>query len=163
MATSIQRIQMIEINIPNGSTLTQFSFPDQPQLTGNAGLPVVIDSITTYTSDTLQKSPLTFGNVLISADIQNSFLTLYQGDLATINACPLVDLVQTASIVSPTYGANGVINRPIFRNLINVSWTKSFVRFGTAPSTTNVNIVFKVCYTVFNNQTDLDNYLLNQF
>ncbi len=161
MARSVQRIQMIEIDVPAGNTQTKFIFPDQPQLTGLQGLPVVIDSITSYSSESLPKSPLTFQDVIGADEISLAFLTIYQGDLAIVNACPLVDLMEVSRVGSATYGNVGTIKANNFRNLINVSWTKSFVQLANAP-TGPTKIVFKVCYSVFENFEQVKEYLYNQ-
>lgn len=161
MSRSVQRIQMIEIDVPSGNTQSKLFFPDQPQLTGIAGLPVIIDAITTYTDETLLASPLTFRPVQTASSIAAAFLTLYQGDLAVVNACPLADLVEISAVQSSQFGFLGTVKANNFRNLINVSWTKCFVQFAVAPSGAT-KIVFKVCYTVLQSEQEVREYLYNQ-
>jgi hypothetical protein len=153
-----QRTQSIELDIPAANTQTKFTIPDQPQLTGNAGLPVIIDSIETFTVDNLPKSPLTFQTTVATAEIQQAFLTIYQGDLAVMNAYPMAKLVNLSKLTTATTGHLGVLTQPLVRKWINVSWTKSFVQFATAP-TGNTKIVLVVHYTVLQTQQDVMNYL----
>jgi hypothetical protein len=153
-----QRTQSIELDIPASNTQTKFIIPDQPQLTGNAGLPVIIDSIETFTADNLPKSPLTFQNTVATAEIQQAFLTIYQGDLAVMNAYPMAKLVDLGKITSASFGHTGVLSQPLVRKWINVSWTKSFVQFATAP-TGATKIVLVVHYTVLQTQADVIAYL----
>lgn len=157
MQFRVQRTQSIEIDIPAGNTQTKFMFPDQPQLTGNAGLPVIIDSIETFTVDNLPNSPLTFQQVIGANEVIYGFLTIYQGDLAVMNAYPMAKLVNLSKIDQNTFGHSGVINPPLVRKWINVSWTKSFVQFATAPAQSK--IVFVVSYTVLQTEQDVMNYL----
>jgi hypothetical protein len=160
MQFRVQRTQSIEIDIPVGNTQTKFVFPDQPQLTGNAGLPVIIDSIETFIEDNLPNSPLTFQAVVPAVDLINSFLTIYQGDLAVMNAFPMAKLVNLSKIDQNTFGHTGVINPPLVRKWINVSWTKSFVQFASVPAD-GTKIVFVVSYTVLQTQQDVMNYLMD--
>jgi len=153
-----QRTQSIELDIPAANTQTKFTIPDQPQLTGNAGLPVIIDSIETFTVDNLPKSPLTFQTTVATAELQQAFLTIYQGDLAVMNAYPMAKLVNLSKIDQNQYGHTGVIAQPLVRKWINVSWTKSFVQFATAPAGAS-KIVLVVHYTVLQTQQDVMNYL----
>lgn len=158
MSFKFQRFQAIEIDIPASNAQTKFTFPDQPQLTGNAGLPVIIDSIVSYTQNNLDASPLTYQVVVSAQDLKRAFLTLYQGDLASVNSIPVASLVNTADIDTSAYGQVGVVQQPLVRNLINVSWTKSFVQFATAP-TGPTKIVFGVYYTVLATQQDVLDYI----
>ncbi len=157
MQFRVQRTQSIEIDIPAGNTQTKFVFPDQPQLTGNAGLPVIIDSIETFTEDNLPNSPLTFQTVITASEVINGFLTIYQGDLAVMNAYPMAKLVNLSKIDQNQFGHTGIINPPLVRKWINVSWTKSFVQFSSPPG--GSKIVFVVSYTVLQTQQDVMNYL----
>lgn len=140
-----QRFQIVEIPVPDGSTSTKFNFPDLPQLTGRNGYPVKIQSLVFYNSSSLSTSPLSGSNVVAPEDTQKSYLTLYQGDLQTIYNLPCVQLnmMQHAgeSQVFQTY-------QSLFDNLINVSWTKSYISLPTAPANTNVVYVIGVHYSV---------------
>ena len=131
--------------MPNGSTSTQFNFPDLPQLTGRNGYPVKIQSLVFYNSSILSTSPLSGSSVIAPEDAQKSYLTLYQGDLQTIYNFPCVQLNMMQhtgdSQVFQTY-------QSLFDNLINVSWTKSFISTPTALISTNVVYVIGVHYSV---------------
>lgn len=160
MQFKFQRTQCIEIDIPAANTQTKFVFPDQPQLTtSNNGNPVRIDSIISYNSDSLSYSPITFQQVMASNDQKSGFLTLYQGDLATINALPLINLSSVSNVLSAFNG--GVQDTPLMRNLINISWTKSFIQFGVAP-TGSTKIVLCVYYTVFATFEEYANSMLSE-
>jgi hypothetical protein len=140
-----QRFQAVEIPIPSGSTATKFYFPDLPQLTGRNGYPVKIQSIVFYTEDLLSESPLTGSDVVNIFDIKKSYLTLYQGDLQTIYNIPCVQL----NMLNNTGGDSIYqFQQPLFDDLINISWTKSFVSLPTAAATTNVVYAIGVHYSV---------------
>jgi hypothetical protein len=140
-----QRFQAVEIPIPSGSTATKFYFPDLPQLTGRNGYPVKIQSIVFYTDNLLTQSPLTGSDVVTDSDVQKSYLTLYQGDLQTIYNIPCIQLNMIAHL-----GAGNIyqFQQPLFDDLINISWTKSFVSLPTAAATTNVVYAIGVHYSV---------------
>ena len=141
-----QRFQIVEIPVPSGSTSTKFNFPDLPQLTGRNGYPVKIQSLVFYNSDVMPISPLSGSNVVDSADVVKSFLTLYQGDLQTIYNLPCVQM----QMLQQT-GATGLVfqfQQNLFGDLINISWTKSYISLPTALATTNVNYVIGVHYSV---------------
>ena len=158
-----QRYEAVEIQIPAGTTLTKFNFPDLPNLTGRNGQPVIIDSIVFYSSYTLLSSPISGSNVLDVQDMRKAYLTIYQGDLQVLYNIPLVQLSFVTDPANTLRG--GVINQPILKDLINVSWTKSFVSFASAPSSTDVVIVVGVHYTVISDVADLlptkENKLMN--
>jgi hypothetical protein len=140
-----QRFQAVEIPIPSGSTATKFYFPDLPQLTGRNGYPVKIQSIVFYTEELLTKSPLTGSDVINISDIKKSYLTLYQGDLQTIYNIPCVQLNMLNSTGNDSIYQ---FQQPLFDDLINVSWTKSFVSLPTAPANTGVVYAIGVHYSV---------------
>jgi hypothetical protein len=75
----IKRFQVIEVPVPSGSTLTFFSIPDQPQLRN-----AKIQGIQVYTPTAITKTPLSGATPVTLADLKQSFLTLYQGDLQII-------------------------------------------------------------------------------
>lgn len=141
-----QRFQIVEIPVPSGSTSTKFNFPDLPQLTGRNGYPVKIQSLVFYNNELLAESPLSGNPVVTSADISKSYLTLYQGDLQTIYNIPIGQL----NMMQSQAGASIVFqfNQTLFDNLINVSWTKSYISLPTALQTTDVVYVIGVHYSV---------------
>jgi hypothetical protein len=145
-----QRYEAVEINIPAGTTLTKFNFPDLPNLTGRDGNPVIIDSIVSYYNDTIPSSPISGSTTISFTDFQKSFLTIYQGDLQVLYNIPLVEL---AYVGDPSANNNSLVNYiPLLRDLINVSWTKSFVTVtGGTPPTGDTVFVFGVHYTVISN------------
>jgi hypothetical protein len=142
----IQRYEAVEIQVPNGSTLTRFYFPDLPNLRN-----AQITSLEYYSASTLGVSPLTGSALVANTDAAKSFLTLYQGDLQLVYNIPLVTLSEVNNLVTP------------FRHLlpsvanILVSWVKSYVTLFTALVTTNVVYAFGVYY----NFGDQDNNMSN--
>lgn len=139
-----RRFQAIEVNVPNGSTLTTFTFQDQPQLTGKDGNPVIINAIELYTAASLSKSPVTGSNLVTIADVQKSFLTLYQGDLQTIYNLPLINLIRTDTNTA----GEPFVWQPFIVNLENVSWNKCQITLPSALATTNVVYAFGIHYSV---------------
>jgi|LakMenE01Jun11ns_1017448.scaffolds.fasta_scaffold9189274_2 hypothetical protein len=139
------RFEAVEISVPSGSTLTRFYFQDLPNLTGRAGFPVQIQSIVFYNRDIITKSALTGSNLVTTADMQRSFLTIYQGDLQVLYNIPVVTLnaMQTGTSSAPF-----TTNLPLLNGLENVSWTKSFVSLPSALTTTDVVYCIGVYYCV---------------
>lgn len=139
------RFEAVEIQVPSGSTLTRFYFQDLPNLTGRAGFPVQIQSIVFYNRDIISKSALTGSNLVTTADMQRSFLTIYQGDLQVLYNIPVVTLnaMQTGTSSAPF-----TTNLPLLNGLENVSWTKSFVSLPSALTTTDVVYCIGVYYCV---------------
>jgi hypothetical protein len=132
---NIKRFEACEINVPSGSTLTRYFFPDLPQLHQ-----AKIQSLQIYTAATLSASPLTGSALPTLADMKKSFLTLYQGDLQVIYNIPLLALNNIVDGSTPY-----IFELPNI-NDISISWTKSFVSVPTALSTTNVAYSFGIYY-----------------
>lgn len=149
----IQRYQAIEIPIPNGTTSTQFNIPDQPQLTGSDGNPVVIDAIEAYNDENIPYSPVSGSLLVTVADFKNCNLNLYQGDLIILNNLPLQILNNVGTGQGNAFDG-AVVNKALLRNLINISWTKSFINFkNTAgPITGDKVFVLGVYYSVYPSQ-----------
>jgi hypothetical protein len=131
----IKRFEAVEINVPNGSTLTRFYFPDLPQLRN-----AKIEAIQVYIAGAISATPLTGSTPVTVADAKKSFLTLYQGDLQLIYNIPLVGLNNIQEGSTPF-----IFELPSI-NDIDISWTKSFVSLPTALATTNVAYSFGVYY-----------------
>jgi hypothetical protein len=148
MEFKAQRFQAVEINVPSGTTLRQFNFPDLPQLTGRNGQPVIIDSIVFYSHTSTPKSPNSGADVISDADLKKSFLTIYQGDLSIIQNQPIASLVYAGDVGAGTQGAT--FNQPLLRNLINVSWTKCYITTPAAAPTGGVVYSIGIFYTVQN-------------
>ena len=142
----VSRYEAVEVSIPSGSTLSKFFWPDLPNLTGRDGYPVSINSIVFFTSDSQTLSPLSGSQLVAQADMQKSYLTLYQGDLQVLYNIPVLSLnyVRAASTSTMPY----VNEQPELMNLKNVSWTKSFISLSTPPGTTNRVYSIGVYYTV---------------
>jgi hypothetical protein len=132
---NIKRFEAVEINVPNGSSLTRYYFPDLPQLHQ-----AKIQNLQIYTAATLSASPLTGSALPTLADMKKSFLTLYQGDLQVIYNIPLLAFNNIVDGSTPY-----IFELPNI-NDISISWTKSFVSLPTALSTTNVAYSFGIYY-----------------
>jgi hypothetical protein len=152
MEFKTQRFEAVEINIPTGTTLRKFNFPDLPNLTGRNGFPVIIDSIEFFSNDATPVSPITGSDVVSNVDLQNSFLTIYQGDLQVLYNYPCAALVRVGDVGSGFNGA--VIKLPLLRDLINVSWTKCFISTPSGAPTGNTVYSIGVHYAV-SEQADL--------
>jgi len=132
----IERFEAVEINVPSGSTLTRFYFPDLPNLRN-----AKISAIQVYTAGTITATPLTGSTPVTTADLKKSFLTLYQGDLQLVYNVPLISLNNMVNSAADPY----TFELPAV-NGITVSWVKSFVNLPTALGTTNVAYSFGVYY-----------------
>jgi hypothetical protein len=152
MQFATQRYQTVEINVPTSTTLRQFNFPDLPQLTGRNGQPVIIDSIVFFSHSASPVSGNSGSAVISNADLEKSFLTIYQGDLAIINNMPCSSLSFVGDLGGGTYGQ--VFQQPLTRNLINVSWTKCYITTPSAAPTGGVVYSIGVYYTVQNQQAN---------
>ena len=131
----IKRFQVIEVPVPSGSTLTFFSIPDQPQLRN-----AKIQGIQVYTPTTITKTPLSAATPTTLADLKQSYLTLYQGDLQIIYRLPLLALNNISDLTSPF-----LFELPEM-NDIDISWTKSSVTTAAALCTTGVTYSFGIYY-----------------
>lgn len=131
----IKRFQVIEVPVLSGSTLTFFNIPDQPQLRN-----AKIQGIQVYTPTTITKTPLSGATPVTLADLKQSFLTLYQGDLQIIYRLPLLALNNISDLTSPF-----LFELPEM-NDIDISWTKSSITTATALGTTNVTYSFGIYY-----------------
>lgn len=139
MNVPITRYEVIEIQIPNGTTLTQFNFPDMPNLRN-----AKILAIDYYSENVITKSPNTGATPLTTADQKNCFINIYQGDLQRIKNLPLSAVGTVANSDSSTDLLHGF--NQIKLNGIVVSWTKCFLKFNTTPATNNVVVSFGVTY-----------------
>lgn len=137
MNIPITRYEVVEVQIPNGTTLTQFNFPDMPNLR-NAKI-LAIDYLP---FDIINKSPNTGSELLTFVDSQQCFLNIYQGDLQRIKNMPIVSANQL------TVSGGSMINsfNQLRFNGIVISWTKCFLKFITSPATDNVVVSFGVTY-----------------
>jgi hypothetical protein len=132
----VQRFEAVEISVPNGSVLTQFNFPDLPNLR-NAR----IDRIVFYTAGTISATPLTGSTPVTTADMKKSFVTLYEGDLQLLYRVPILEFNNIVNSSTDPYQ-----NDPLDINGITISWTKSFISLPSALSITNVAYSIGVFY-----------------
>jgi hypothetical protein len=133
----IERFEAVEINVPSGSTLTRFYFPDLPNLRN-----AKISAIQVYTAGSITATPLTGSTPVTTADLKKSFLTLYQGDLQLVYNVPMIYLNNMVTSATPdpyTFELPAI-------NGITVSWVKSYVNLPTALATTGVAYSFGVYY-----------------
>ena len=132
----VQRFEAVEISVPSGSVLTQFNFPDLPNLR-NAR----IDRIVFYTAGTISATPLTGSTPVTTADMKKSFVTLYEGDLQLLYRVPILEFNNIVNSATDPYQ-----NDPLDINGITISWTKSFISLPSALSTTSVAYSIGVFY-----------------
>jgi hypothetical protein len=131
----IKRFQAVEINVPSGSTLTRFQFPDQPQLRN-----AKIQGIQVYTPTAITKTPLSGATPTTLADLKQSFLTLYQGDLQILYQLPVLAFNNIHDLTSPSVWELPEMND------IDISWTKSYISTAAALATTGVTYSFGIYY-----------------
>ena len=132
----IERFEAVEINVPSGSTLTRFYFPDLPNLRN-----AKISAIQVYTAGSITATPLTGSTPVTTADLKKSFLTLYQGDLQLVYNVPMISLNNIVNSATDPY----TFELPAV-NGITVSWVKSYVNLPSALATTGVAYSFGVYY-----------------
>jgi len=132
----VQRFEAVEISVPSGSVLTQFNFPDLPNLRSAR-----IDRVVFYTAGTISATPLTGSTPVTTADMKKSFVTLYEGDLQLLYRVPILEFNNIVNSATDPYQ-----NDPLDINGITISWTKSFISLPSALSTTNVAYSIGVFY-----------------
>lgn len=132
----VQRFEAVEISVPSGSVLTQFNFPDLPNLRSAR-----IDRIVFYTAGTISATPLTGSTPVTTADMKKSFVTLYEGDLQLLYRVPILEFNNIVNSATDPYQ-----NDPLDINGITISWTKSFISLPSALATTNVAYSIGVFY-----------------
>lgn len=120
---NIKRYESVEIQIPSGTSLTRFYYPDLPNLRN-----AKVTAIEVYTSGAMSATPLTGSTPLSSADLKKATLTLYNGDLQLVYNIPLFNFV---SIVD---GTNPYVFQLPSIDGINITWVKSYVNFSSAPT-----------------------------
>ena len=132
----VARFEAVEISVPSGSVLTQFNFPDLPNLRSAR-----IDRIVFYTAGTISATPLTGSTPVTTADMKKSFVTLYEGDLQLLYRVPILEFNNIVNSATDPYQ-----NDPLDINGITISWTKSFISLPSALATTNVAYSIGVFY-----------------
>jgi len=132
----IERFEAVEINVPSGSTLTRFYFPDLPNLRN-----AKITGIQVYTAGTITATPLTGSTPVTTADLKKSTLTLYEGDLQLVYNIPMLNFNNIVNSAADPY----TFELPAV-NGMTLSWVKSYVNVPTALSTTGVAYSFGVYY-----------------
>jgi len=132
----IERFEAVEINVPTGSTLTRFYFPDLPNLRN-----AKITGIQVYTAGTITATPLTGSTPVTTADLKKSTLTLYEGDLQLVYNIPMLNFNNMVNSAADPY----TFELPAI-NGMTLSWVKSYVNVPTALATTNVAYSFGVYY-----------------
>jgi hypothetical protein len=132
----IERFEAVEINVPSGSTLTRFYYPDLPNLRN-----AKITAIQVYTAGTITATPLTGSTPVTTADLKKSTLTLYEGDLQLVYNIPLLNFNNIVNSAADPY----TFELPVV-NGMTISWVKSYVNVPTALATTGVAYSFGVYY-----------------
>jgi hypothetical protein len=132
----IERFEAVEINVPTGSTLTRFYFPDLPNLRN-----AKITGVQVYTAGTITATPLTGSTPVTTADLKKSTLTLYEGDLQLVYNIPMLNFNNIVNSATDPY----TFELPAINGL-TLSWVKSYVNVPTALATTGVAYSFGVYY-----------------
>jgi hypothetical protein len=132
----IERFEAVEINVPSGSTLTRFYFPDLPNLRN-----AKITAVQVYTAGTITATPLTGSTPVTTADLKKSTLTMYEGDLQLVYNIPMLNFNNLVNSAADPY----TFELPAINGL-TISWVKSYVNVPTALATTGVAYSFGVYY-----------------
>ena len=132
----LERYQLVTINVPAGSTVRQWYFPDQPDLRD-----AIIQHISAYHADLVSLSPQNL-TVISSADLCNAYMVLNIGEKEDIKI-PLNNFIVLGEpISSPVYNVNGYI--PLAD--LHIHWSKSYIQFAAPYAATQFQIMFGVFY-----------------
>jgi hypothetical protein len=137
MQPFVIRYEVIEVQVPTGATLTQYQFPDKPNLRN-----AQITAIEYIAAGNTTVSPNTGATLLSNADAEKGFLNIFKGDLQRVQNMPLLRLNPLLKNAANNINAYETM---MFDRLM-VSWDKCFVKFYTAPATTGCVIAFGVYY-----------------
>jgi hypothetical protein len=147
IASALKRFELVELQIPAGSTGTRFPYPDIPQLRDDTTQDIIICGLETYPVEAL---PLTAsGNTNASfAQLQNSFLTLYIESEESVRQVPFLRLNPLRQAAS----AGGTFNvvEKLALEYLKVDWNKTYVQAATPYGTTEApNTAFSILLGVW--------------
>lgn len=144
MSVPVTRFEYVEIPVPNGTTLRQFSFPDLPNLRNAKILSMELF----YCIDRASYPTIAPSGAVTMAqgDMMNCYLTLYEGDLQVVKDMPVVKL-QHFTFNDPSNNQHSVsTEKQVAFNGPIISWNKSFVRFSNAVISSSVVVAFGITY-----------------
>jgi hypothetical protein len=123
----LDRFELVNIVVPASSTLTEFYFPDLPQLRT-----AKIQAISFYCDISTMTKDINNVNLITVNDATATFLTLYSGNKEAIQNLPLYKLINTTQGL---VGNNDGLFQ--FDNLV-VDFSKSYVQFANTYVPTSV-------------------------
>lgn len=140
------KIELVEINVPAGTTQQKFYFPDNSVIRSTPSKDVLTKALIFYPSQAVTKAPSGATN-MSSVDLCKAYLVLYinNGEFYKI---PVVNHIATHSNdATAASAANYPYNflLPELDNL-NVNWPKSYVLFPEALAATGLAIVCAISY-----------------
>jgi hypothetical protein len=137
MVQRIDKYELVEVQIPSGSTATRFFFPDLPKLRGKK-----VTAINTWNS---ASNPLTpSGGVLIGPyDMKQSYVTFYTDGRQDLWRIPLLQL----HIVSYASGYDIAVRDTAIMEPQTITWEKSYIEVGQAIGGTPCSYMFGVYYS----------------
>lgn len=141
MTTKINKTQLIEVIIHQGTTATRFNIPDQPQLRQKKTL-----SIEIFNADDVTVSPS--GNTTVSgANVERSFLTLYINESNGISG----EYVQNIPLTALHRCIVGTTNAYVYQiaefNNKMIDWSKSYITCQGGTWGTALSYLINVNYT----------------
>lgn len=122
----MKRTELVELIIDAGTTASRFPYPDIPQLRDDTTQDIIITGLRTYSVENMPNSAN--GNaVATTAQLTNSFLTLYIEGEESVRRLPLIDLLNNFQ-----NGSNTVIAGFLPQELefLKVDWNKSYIEAG---------------------------------
>ena len=134
----IFRQEVIEIEVPAGSTVNTFYFPDQPQLRN-----AKIFGIDFVNLSVMSVSPQTGKAIINGDDSKSCVVNLYQGDLQRVKYFPLNFMSRVVDAGSENLPYSNM--QQMFGGMV-ISWTKCFIQFQAALKNTSGFVVPLIVY-----------------
>jgi hypothetical protein len=144
---TMTRHELVELVIGANLTGTRFPYPDIPQLRMDSTQDIIITGIQIYTIENMPLSPN--GNIVATtAQILNSFLTLYIQGEESVRQFPLIN-AQNIFQALATGTTQQTFEAVKLNNLI-VDWNKSYIQAAAAYGNgANFSIMLSVEYKKF--------------
>lgn len=139
----IKRFQLVEVIVTANYSKTKVVIPDQQNLRMDSTQDIVIVGMEMYTTSV---APLSWGNqqpLPSDAQLANTALTLYVDDEESIELLPCIRLAATRTALA-TSTAVFQEGPAAFKNLVSVSWEKSYFQTAQPYNTGGANAQFSL-------------------
>jgi hypothetical protein len=139
----IKRWEMVEVIVGANNSATTQKIPEQQNLRMDTTQDIIIVGLEMWSIETMPFSPITSSNPLATtAQMQNTFLTLYINEEESIHLMPAIKLIaQRVPLATSTaqFGSGPVP----FKNL-QVNWDKSYFQVAQPYNTGGANAAFSL-------------------